>query len=214
MSVGVTHPLVVDWLARLDAAARAAGVPASRRAELTAELGDHVAAALGGAADDVTVRAALDRLGDPEDVVAAEQVQESVAPAVPVVPVAPSAAPAGWSALEVLAVLALVGGGFVVPVLGPLVGLALAAGSPVWSRRDKRVTAVLVAGPIVLWAGFAVAFYLGGGSLFGLEGVAFGGAPRILLHPAQLLLLGAFLSPVTALVAGVRLALRVGRRAA
>ncbi|WP_088289544.1 hypothetical protein [Kineosporia sp. A_224] len=197
----MTHPLVVDWLARLDAAARAAGVTASRRAELAAELGDHVAAALGEAADDVTVRAALDRLGDPEDVVAAEQGPDLVPPVAPVASAVPQAAPAGWSALEVLAVLALVGGGFVVPVLGPLVGLALAAGSPVWSRRDTRVTAVLVAGPVVLWAGFAVALYLGGGSLFGL-------------HPAELLLLGALLSPLTALVAGVRLALRVGRRGA
>ncbi|MBI4939284.1 MAG: hypothetical protein HY830_00885 [Actinobacteria bacterium] len=211
----MTHPLVVDWFARLDAAALAAGVPASRRAELAAELGDHVAAALGGAADDVTVRAALDRLGDPEDVVAAEHVPVPVAPPASAAPAsAPPVAPAGWGVLEVLAVLALVGGGFVVPVVAPLAGLALAAGSRAWSRRDKRVTAVLVVGPLALWVVLAAAVYLGGGSLFGLEGLAFGDGGSVLLHPAELVLLGAALSPLTALVAGVRLALRVGRRSA
>jgi hypothetical protein len=208
MAVGVTHPLVVDWLARLDAAAVAAGVPASRRTELAAELRDHVTAALDGAADDVRVRHVLDRLGDPEDVVAAER---DPAPA-PATTAAPTGEPGGWGVLEVLAVLALVVGGFVVPVVAPLAGLALVAGSRVWSRRDTRVTAVLVVGPLVLWLGLAAAVYLGGGNLFGIEGAAFGGG-RVLLHPAELVLLGAALSPLTALVAGVRLALRVGRRA-
>jgi len=67
------HPqsLVEDYLARLDAAA--AGLPDDRRAELVEGITEHLesARAAGAAADDAAVRTLLERLGDPEEIVAA-----------------------------------------------------------------------------------------------------------------------------------------------
>ena len=64
-------PLVDAYLRRLDAAAR--DLPAGRRAELSAELEEHIEDALreAGARDEATVRNVLDRLGPPEEIAAA-----------------------------------------------------------------------------------------------------------------------------------------------
>jgi hypothetical protein len=48
MEIGVDRPALVAYLARLDAAATAAGLPADRRAELLAEIRGHVDDALAG----------------------------------------------------------------------------------------------------------------------------------------------------------------------
>ena len=48
MEIGVDRPALVACLARLDAAATAAGLPADRRAELLAEIRRHVDDALAG----------------------------------------------------------------------------------------------------------------------------------------------------------------------
>jgi len=48
MEIGVDRPALVACLARLDAAATAAGLPADRRAELLAEIRGHVDDALAG----------------------------------------------------------------------------------------------------------------------------------------------------------------------
>jgi uncharacterized membrane protein len=61
--------LVIEYLGRLEAAARS--LPASRRAELSGEVRQHIEMALAeaGGRDDVTVRNVLDRLGPPDDIV-------------------------------------------------------------------------------------------------------------------------------------------------
>ena len=74
-----TELLVGDYLQRLDAAASV--LPASERIELVDDIRQHIAAALDDvdAADEVTARNVLERLGPPEEIVAA--VGESPAPA-------------------------------------------------------------------------------------------------------------------------------------
>lgn len=66
-----TDPLVDDYLRRLDAAASV--LPADRREELLSEIRDHLQEALfrTPAGDPVAVRNLLERLGTPEEIVAA-----------------------------------------------------------------------------------------------------------------------------------------------
>lgn len=93
MPVGLDHPVVATFLARLEAAA--AGLPPGRRAELVAELREHLGEALAGVdGDEAAVRQVVERLGSPDDIVAAEE-----AVPVPVVPGwSPAAAvPVRWS---------------------------------------------------------------------------------------------------------------------
>ncbi len=150
-----TDPIVADYLRRLDAAA--AGLPAGRRAELAAEVREHIDTALAeaGAADEVTVRNTLDRLGSPEEIVAAEEgtaispEQEGTSPA----PVGRSArAGSSWGALEVAAAACL---GLAWPALllpyGPLwwlglgvAGLVLVWASARWSGRQKALISTVV----------------------------------------------------------------------
>jgi hypothetical protein len=65
------NPLVDDYLRHLDAAASA--LPAHRRDELVSEIRDHLQEALrqAPAGDEAAVRDVLERLGSPEEIVAA-----------------------------------------------------------------------------------------------------------------------------------------------
>jgi hypothetical protein len=145
-----TDPLVRDYLGRLDAAS--AGLPAGRRNELATEVREHIDAALAdaGNADEVTVRNTLERLGSPEEIVAAEG-------GTPIRPepgatnralVGGSAlADSPWGAFEVAAAVSL---GLAWPALllpfGPLwwlgfglAGLVLVWASAAWSSRQKAL---------------------------------------------------------------------------
>jgi len=154
-----TDVLVRDYLARLEAAA--AALPADRRAELTAEVRDHIDAALAeaGRSDEVTVRNILERLGSPEQIVAGEAspagMPDGAAPAS-----TGGAARTGsrWGAVEVTA-LVLLGlawpaiflpfGLFLWLGMG-VVGLVLVWASGMWTRRRKLITTVIVAALYVL----------------------------------------------------------------
>jgi uncharacterized membrane protein len=149
-----TDVLVRDYLGRLEAAA--AALPLDRRAELTAEVRDHIDAALAeaGRSDEVTVRNILERLGSPEEIVAGEAAQAGT-------PDGPAPASAGgvaetgsrWGAVEVtaLVLLGLAWPAIVLPFglflwLGfGAVGLVLVWASGVWTRRRKLITTVIVA---------------------------------------------------------------------
>ena len=79
------------------------------------------------------MRGLLDRLGSPESIVVAEAGPSSIADP----DRRPGARPArGWGALELVAGLLLTIGMFVLPVLGPLLGLGLAWLSSYWSTRE------------------------------------------------------------------------------
>ncbi len=128
------HPAVTAYLARFDVVS--AHLPVVRRLDLRADLLEHLAEAVPAAADDLTVHAALDRLGPPEEIVGAEQdarvtaaAQEGHRPPVQ----------------EAVAVLLLTVGS-VVPVLGWLVGAALLWTSRRWTRREKLLGTLLVPG--------------------------------------------------------------------
>ncbi len=167
MSVGLDHPEVTRFLARLDEAA--AALPPGRREELVAEIRDHLRDALSvGAGDEAALRETLDRLGDPADIVAAEaDGAPPAAAAAPVTPVwqtgppgqqpwpAPRVSP--WGGLEIAAVLLLTAGTVVVPVVGPLVGLVLAWVSERWTRREKVVATVLTMLPVAVLVAGALA---------------------------------------------------------
>jgi hypothetical protein len=50
-----------------------------------------------------------------------------------------------WGPLELAAVIGLTIGSFVVPVFGPIVGLACAWASQQWDRREKIIATLLTA---------------------------------------------------------------------
>ena len=127
--------LVADYLRRLERAA--APLPQSRRAELVAEIREHIDDALleAGAADDVAVRNVLERLGRPEEIAAAAGPAERRS-----------------GRLELAAMIALA-----IPFLGWFVGIVLVGASRAWTGREKAVGVALVLVPAVLLAlGLAV----------------------------------------------------------
>ena len=156
-----TDVLVRDYLGRLEVAA--AALPADRRAELAAEVRDHIDAALAetGRSDEVTVRNVLERLGPPEEIVAAEGGQsgrhDAAAPAAAGVV---AGARSRWGALEVAAVVLL---GLAWPALFlPLglflwmacgaVGLVLVWASGLWTwRRKLPITGIVVVAYVLLF---------------------------------------------------------------
>jgi predicted DNA-binding protein len=126
MTTMETDRLVDDYLQRLEAAA--AHLQRSRRAELVAEIREHIEAALQEqeAAGEAAVRNILERLGRPEEIVAAAEPP-------------PAAATSRAGRLELAALIALV-----VPFIGWLVGIVLVVASQAWSRRDKAIGVGLV----------------------------------------------------------------------
>lgn len=140
--------LIGDYLRRLDAAAWP--LPADRKAELAGEVREHIDAALGeaGRRDEATLRNVLERLGPPEEIVAAEVSDETQARPHATSPVA-SAQP-GVGAIEIIAILLLTLGGFLLPLIGPVIGLAFVWLSPAWSTRVKLVVSAVVIGVLVL----------------------------------------------------------------
>jgi len=145
MSTGTADGLVADYLARLaDAAAR---LPADRRAELLAEISEHIQAArAAGAAAEPAVRTLLDRLGEPAEIVAAAaDYQPSAATAGAAPPQPATEAGRTGVGLETAAVIMLTLGSFL-PVLGWAVGAILLWSSPRWRRGEKLLGTLVVPG--------------------------------------------------------------------
>lgn len=144
-----TNPerLVDEYLRRLDSAA--AHLQRSRRAELVAQIREHIEAALRQqeAADEIAVRNVLERLGPPDEIVDAAE---------PPTPTDGGSSRPGK--LEIAALIALV-----VPFVGWLVGTVLVLVSQMWSRRDKLVGITLALLPVLLpFAGVVVGGQSGG----------------------------------------------------
>lgn len=133
-----TDRLVDDYLGRLEKAA--AHMQRSRRAELIAEIREHIETALREeeAASEVAVRNVLERLGPPEEIVEAAEPEPATAPARP-------------GTLEIAALVALI-----VPFVGWLVGIVLVLVSNAWSNRDKAVGIALALLPALFPLGFVV----------------------------------------------------------
>lgn len=147
------HPLAEDYLGRLETLAQA--LPPRDRHELLTELRGHIHVGLPDGATDADVRNLLDDLGAPEDIVAAANVDSGVAG--PPGATRPGGVTQRWGVVEVIAVLALTAGAFIVPVVGPLVGICFAWASPRWTRREKAVATILALLPLVALSLGAVA---------------------------------------------------------
>ena len=144
--------VVADYLARLDRAAQV--LSPDRRTELVEEIRDHItqARASGDAGDEAAVRTLLDRLGDPDEIVAAAREGD------PVVPPVPQAWPTRRPSigLEICSVLLLTVGS-IIPLLGWLIGGVLLWSSRRWTVVEKLLATLIVPGGPLAIALLAVA---------------------------------------------------------
>ena len=147
----VSDPLVDDYLRRLDVAA--AGLPPDRREDLLGGIREHIDAAIasGEVTDEASLRALLDRIGEPEEIVAAAAEPGDAQPW------APPPAPTVYyrrpgMGLEIAAVLLLTLGSLLF-VVGWLAGIVMVWSSRRWTLAEKLVaTLVFPGGPgLVLW---------------------------------------------------------------
>lgn len=139
MTTQTLHPLAADYLQRLRRAGR--GLPPGRQRELLAEIEGHLSEAIDPSGSDAEALTVLDRLGEPEAIIAAEAPQLDVLPE-------------GRGTREWAAILLLLLGGFIVGI-GWLVGLILLWASRAWSTRDKWVGTLLIPG------GLATSVFIG-----------------------------------------------------
>jgi hypothetical protein len=163
-----------DYLGRLHAAGW--GLAPARRDELVAEVREHIVEALraeasAGNQGEAVVRNVLERLGPPEDIVRAESESQLYgvgaapagyppvgSPALAASPAPPYASENLWGPVEIAAVLLLALGGFVLPIFGPLIGLALVWVSSQWTRTQKVIGSAVGLLP-VLWI-FSTFFFV------------------------------------------------------
>lgn len=132
-----------DYLAGLDAAA--APLELERRAELVAEIREHIDLGLteAGRRDESTVREVLERLGSPGEIVAAEMGTTGAVDDGRSASERQGEAPRRALSMETRALLLLTVGAVVLPFIGPALGLWVAAASTRWTLTQKR-TAVLI----------------------------------------------------------------------
>lgn len=141
---------MADYLARLDSAALAAGVPDERRAELLSDVREHLELAMADLGPDPDLDAIVARLGSPEEIIDAETAVAGPRTAAEVdgVPVAPIAtSPEPWHlhvSTESKALLWLAVGGVILPFVGPLVGLWFVWSSRRWTHVQRRTATVAV----------------------------------------------------------------------
>lgn len=121
------HPLARDYLKRLKKAARR--LPRARRKELIGEIESHLSEALPAGASEAEALSVLERLGEPEQIVAEAE--------------SGSGERAGIR--EWLAIPFLLIGGFIF-LVGWFVGVALLWSSKVWTTRDKVIGTFFVPG--------------------------------------------------------------------
>ena len=139
MTTQTLHPLAADYLERLRRAGR--GLAAGRRRELLAEIEGHLSEAIEPGASDAQALTVLDRLGEPEAIIAAETPDSDERP--------PRRGTAEWAAIILLLL-----GGFIFGV-GWFVGLVLLWSSRAWTTRDKWI------GTLVVPGGLATGVFIG-----------------------------------------------------
>ncbi len=137
MSTTTLHPLAAAYLDRLRHAGRRLPRPVLR--ELVADIEAHLSETTNLGMSDAEVLTVLDRLGDPEEIIDAQQ---------------PRAAADTRGAHEWAAIILLLFGGFIFG-LGWLAGLILLWSSRAWTTRDKWI------GTLVLPGGLAAGLYIG-----------------------------------------------------
>ena len=129
--------LVEEYLKRLGVAAR--GLPRAERRELRAQIDEDLRLAIGDESGEAEVRAALERLGDPDEIVAEQYGRRE--------------ARRGIGAQAIGAIVLLLVGGFLAGI-GWVVGVVMLWTSLAWTTREKLIGTLLVPG------GLATALYL------------------------------------------------------
>ncbi len=146
--------LVRDYVDHLEVAA--SHLSADRRAELVGDVREHIELALAeaGHADEATVRNVLERLGSPEEIVAAEGGPSAPTGGGATGAAEPPDSPSRAVSVETRGLLLLTIGALVLPFAGPLLGLWFVSASARWTLAQKRTAAmiviVLLAMPFVL----------------------------------------------------------------
>ena len=152
MSPNESERLVDDYLKRLRKASR--HLPREERAELIAQIEEHLADALPAEATPTVTRAILAQLGDPEVLVSEQRAD-----------LAPPLRHAGWR--EWLIISLLLFGGFIA-FIGWFVGVWLLWWSHAWTASEKLVGTFAVPGGLVLAAALAQRLIAPSGNSTGL----------------------------------------------
>jgi hypothetical protein len=139
MTTDTLHPLAAEYLKRLRRAGRR--LPPGRRRELPAEIEGHLSEAIDPSASDAQALTVLDKLGEPEEIIAAEMPPQD-------------GRPERRGMGEWAAIILLLFGGFVF-VIGWFAGLVLLWSSRAWNTRDKWI------GTLVIPGGLATALVVG-----------------------------------------------------
>jgi hypothetical protein len=143
MTAANRHPVVERYLEELRQAL--SEVPPRRRAELVAEIEEHLAETAPPGSSEAAVAEAIDRLGDPEEIAAAERERTGT-----YAPYEPS-----WT--DWLAIPLLLFGGVLIPVFGWFVGVVLLWTSKIWTVRDKLWGTLLLPGGLLIGIGLLLA---------------------------------------------------------
>jgi len=152
MTAPAIDQLVMDYIARLEMAAST--LPPGERADLIEEIREHIdtATVAGAVSDEAGMRTLLDRLGEPEDIVASAR--DDTAPRsdrqLSAFVESLSGPASRWGGLEIATVILLGVGAVVIPILGPLVGLILLWSSSQWTRRQKWTGTAITVLPTLL----------------------------------------------------------------
>ncbi|SHF06808.1 HAAS signaling domain-containing protein [Streptoalloteichus hindustanus] len=127
------HPLVMDYLDRLTAAARV--LPSSRRSELIVEIRSHLTDTMANitSPSEAKIRQALDRIGDPEEIVSAERHTMTET--------RPGMLSDALRSTDYIGLALIIAGGAALPPLGYLAGCALVG----VSRRFPLFARILLA---------------------------------------------------------------------
>ncbi len=165
MTTDTLHPLAADYLQRLRRAGR--GLPPGRRRELLAEIEAHLSEAIGPSASDAQALTVIDKLGEPEAIIAAETPP-------------PDEPPARRGTKEWAAIILRVLGGFIFGV-GWVAGLVLLWSSRAWTTREKWIGTLIVPGGLATSA-LVGGFLLGTPTETRCRGIA-GGALRCTSAP-------------------------------
>jgi hypothetical protein len=127
--------LIDRYLEELRAALR--DLPRRQRDELVGEIEAHITETVPPEATDAEVLTALDRIGEPEQIAAAERERLGMVQPAP-----------GW--LEWLAIALLLVGGLVLPVIGWIVGVVFLWLSRCWTLREKLLGTLVIPGGLMV----------------------------------------------------------------
>jgi hypothetical protein len=130
MTTDTLHPLAADYLERLRRAGRV--LPSGRRRELLAEIEGHLSEAIDPSASDAEALTVIDKLGEPEEIIAAEMPPRDELPE-------------RRGIREWGAIILLLFGGFIF-VVGWFVGVVLLWSSRTWTTRDKWIGTLVIPG--------------------------------------------------------------------